>query len=475
MNYILAEAICHEQILGSNGEKLYHAKVLEVPSPKFIAFSKILESSPVSYFLQIGHYLANFLKMESPIVLVTDWTDPTELIGLRLETVDGEITDYPGLPFLAFYTDWDRIAASGHIENIFAHEFSHIWLEWLGRDMNLSLSNKFHTSTSITDYFMAFSEGLAECLEIVTKDLMGYKLADDELWDCGFGGKAWLSHRDEQLRYHAVKNNRFIYHTAIPYAEDFDTYANLHMAHITSSAFTPERIKNGSQIMASEGAVASVFYQIYAHKTFKNTYLDEKFYEMFGAKVCEVDPICNLYLKILYAVSKIDLCKPSLTTDFIRSYGDCFPSEKEDIYNVFARTTNFATMSNAAREACGETYRLGRRGNIAQFERYAIDVRNALTDELRAKMLNGQIALDEEVYDEVWVVGDEKIPPTPWEPDVLENYRFNVNTATAIDFMALKGVSMEMAEKLAAERDRRRGFKSVEEFVQIKANITHNC
>ena len=460
MDYILAEAVNHEHVLGENGERLYHARVLKKSSSKFITFSNILETSPVSYFLKIGHFLATFLKIKTPIVFVTDWTDPTELVGLRLETDDGEIIDYPDLSFLAFHTDWNSIAISGAIENIFAHEFSHIWLKWLGLDMSLSLANKFHTVTSITDYFMAFSEGFAECLEIATKDLMGYK--DDELYDCGFGGSAWICIRDEKLRYHALKNNRFIYHTAIPYEEY--TYANLHLAHITSSAFTPERLKNGSQMLASEGVIASIFYKIYTHKTFKNTYLDDDFYKAFGTKICEVDPICNLYLKILYAISKIDLLKSSLTTDFIRSYGECFPTEKEDIYNSFAKTTNFATISNAAKEACGEMYRLGRRGNIEEFEKYAVKTRT-LIEELRVKMLSGQIALDEEVYEEVWIEADEKIPPTPWEPDVLVNYRFNINTATSVDFLALKGVSMDLAEKLVTERDKRRGFASVEDIL----------
>ena len=304
MDYILAEAVCHEQVLSENGEKLYSAKVLNASSSKFITFSKILESPPVSYFIKVGRFLATFLKMENPIVFVTDWTDPTELIGLRLETGEGETVDYPNLSFLAFRTDWDSIATSGAIEDIFAHEFSHMWLEWLGLDMSQSLANKFHTCTSITDYFMAFSEGFAECLEIVAKDLMGYKQPDGELWDCAYGIEAWISNRDQQLRYHAVKNNRFIYQTATPCVEDFDTYADLHMAHITSTAFTPERIKNGSQMMASEGVIASIFYQIYAHKTFKNAYLNDDFYAAFGTTSHEVDPVCNLYLKLLYAISR---------------------------------------------------------------------------------------------------------------------------------------------------------------------------
>ncbi|MCL2215547.1 MAG: helix-hairpin-helix domain-containing protein [Defluviitaleaceae bacterium] len=470
MNCIIAEAISHEAVTTPTGEELYHARTLDSTSHKHIAISKILESPPVSYFLRAGQFLAHYLKIDQPIVFVTDWTDPTELKGLRLES-DGQLLDYPDMCFLAFHTKWEDISASG-IENIFAHEFSHMWLSWLGFDFKLSLSNKFHTSTAITDFYMAFSEGLAEWLEIVTKDLRGYKLEDGELWDYAFDNKMWLCARDSQLRYHAVINNRFIYQTAIPYEEDFDTYFNLHMAHITSTAFTPERLKNGSQMLSSEGAVASVFYQIYAHEMFKNAYTDEEFYASFGTKAQELDPICNLLIKIFYAISKIDLTRPSLTTDFIRAYGECFPDEKSELYNIFTKTTHFSTTSPEARDLFGEMYRIGRRGNIPKVNE-VFQVRNALVVDLREKLLTGQLSLDEAVYDEIWISSDEEILPTPWEPDEKVIYKFNINTATAIDFMSLTGVTLDIGNKLVKIREEQNGFSSMEEFLHIKYSIRY--
>lgn len=467
-DFIIAEAIGTEQIINEKGEKLYCARTLAHSSPKYTAISKMLRESPITYFLQIGQYLASYLKMESPLVFVTDWTDPTELIGLRLET-DGHAADYPKLCFLAFYTDWDDISSSG-IKDIFSHEFSHMWMDWLGMDFSLSQSNKFHTCTAVTDPYMAFSEGFAEHLQIVTKDIEGFSPKPSDFWDCAYDANMWLCARDRQLRYHAVKNNRFIYHTATPYKEDFDTYEHLHMAHITSTSFTPEKLKNGSQMTASEGVVAAVFYQMYVHELFKNTYMNEAFYEPFGANPKKVDPVQNLYIKIMYSISKISLKKPSLMTDFIRAYGECFPNEKEKLYELFASVTHFATISASARDLFGEMYRIGRRGNIADV-RDIISARNQLKDALLAGILEGKIPLDAAVYKELWIDSDREISPTPWEPDEKATYRFNINTATAVDFLSLDGMTINMAEELVRLREKQNGFNSIEEFCGIKKSV----
>ena len=205
MDYIIAEATSLDQVTDSHGNKLYQARELTSASYKFSAITKILESNPVSYFLKMGRLLANYLNSNHPLVFVTDWSDPTELTGLRLETEDG-FKDYPDLCFIGFYTDWDSIEQSG-INEIFAHEFSHVWLNWMGYDPSRSLSNKFHTCTAITDPYMAFFEGFAEHLEIVTRDMSGY--TQNGLWDYAYDVNAWLCARDTQLRYHGVINDRF--------------------------------------------------------------------------------------------------------------------------------------------------------------------------------------------------------------------------------------------------------------------------
>lgn len=461
MKFIIAEAINTETVMGEKGEELYYAKALDVSSVKYITISKMLNKLPMSYFLKVGQCLSNYLKIDAPLVFVTDWTDPTELVGLRLE-MNGATIDFPNLCFFAFYTDWKNISNSG-IERIFAHEFSHIWMNWLGCDSSLSKSNKFHTCTSITDPYMAFLEGFAEHLEIVTKDLIGYKPSPGSFWDYGFDANAWLSSRDEQLRYHAVINNRFIYQTATPYEEDFGSYSNLHLAHITSTAFTPERLKNGSQMMSSEGVIASFFYQMYISEKLKNTYSKQWLYSCFGVNISKIDPILNLYLKIVYALTKIDLTKDSLMIDFIYSYGICFPDEKEELYNIFTKVTHFATISLEAKKVFGELYRIGRRGDMDAI-RSMLKASMEMKTDLLTRVLSEELPLDTAIYKEIWIEGDKEIPPIPWMPEHTEKYRFNVNTATAIDLLSLSDLSLERAEQLVNIREAQGGFNSLEEF-----------
>lgn len=461
MEIIIAEAISTTPIYNDHGKKLYHVRELDKNSEKFKAFNKILDSFPIVCFLEINKYLANYLNNLDPLVIVTDWSDPTELIGLRLES-RGKIIDYPNLCFLAFYTNWDNIEASG-IEDIFAHELSHMWLSNMGFDFELSSSNKFHTCTAITDRYLAFSEGFAEHLEIVTKEMRTHNTQEIELWDHAFDVDAWLCIRDSQLRVHAVKNNRFIYQTAIPYEEDFDTYEHLHMAHITSSAFTPEKLKNGLQMMSCEGVIASFFYQLYKKEIFKNSTISQQIYDGFGIEFSRISPIINLYIKILYVISRIDLKKETLMTDFVKAYGECFPEEREEVINVFTKVTHFSTVDYRAKELFGHMYRVGRRGNIEELKRELNNL-NIIKNNLNASILNGEIELDAAIYSSIWIEGDKEITPIPWEVDKKEKYYFDINAATEVDFYSFNNLSFEQCCKLVSIRESIKGFLNIEEF-----------
>ena len=466
MDYIIAEATSLDQVTDLYGNKLYQARELAVDSYKFTAITKILKNNPVSYFLKIGKLLANYLNVNYPLVFVTDWSDPTELKGLRLETEDG-FKDYPDLCFIGFYTDWDSIEQSG-INEIFAHEFSHVWLNWMGYDSGHSLSNKFHTCTAITDPYMAFFEGFAEHLEIVTRDMSGY--TQNGLWDYAYDANAWLCARDTQLRYHGVINNRFVYNTALPFIDDYDSYAELHMAHITSSAFMPERIKNANQLLSSEGAIASIFYYIYINDIFKNSYSDKAFYTSFGVDRDSVDPMQNLYLKILYVMSGLDMSKPTLTTEFIKAYGDNFPAEKKELYSLFASLTYFSTVSGDARHTFERLYRIGRNGEVESF-RTALRESAELRTLLIERLLSGEVSLDAAVRPDIWAQGNEYITPTPWNPGARVRYQFNINSATAVDFLSINGMTLNRAEQLVLQRERLGGFKSLEEFYELLESI----
>ena len=468
MNILFAEALSTELVEDGAGNKLCVARALDQSSHKYKIINQLFKSKTIAYFLKIGDCLNTFLNNEIPLIFVTDWTDPTEMVGLRLES-DGQTKDYPDLCFLAFNTNWDDINSSG-IEDIFAHEFSHLWLHLLGFDFDMSQSNKFHTCTAVTDPFMAFSEGFAEHLEIVTKDLGSSMNNTPAIWDDGYDINAWLSLRDGQLRYHGVINNRFIYHTAIPNLKDYETYHQLHMAHITSSAFMPEKIKNAGQMMASEGVIASVFYQIYQSDALKNSFLEDDFYRQFGIEKSDLSPLENLYLKIIYTMSKIDLKKPSLMIDFIKSYGQVFPVEKETLYDLFLKVTHFSTVSLEARKIFEDLYRIGRQGEIEAFKTCLKDARQFKKDKFQ-EVFQGRCSLDKSIFKEIWLDTDQDIAPVPWLADKTVKYRFDINCASEIDFLALDQVTLDQAQKLVEIRDSKGGFKSLDDFYSILKNI----
>ncbi|WP_164730824.1 hypothetical protein [Anoxybacter fermentans] len=141
------------------------------------------------------------------------------------------------LYYSAFNTDQQEIEEYG-IEKIFGHKYAHIMFYLLNFNLEKQRSNKFHTCTAISDFYTAFFEGFAEHLEIVSIDLgLEGMVKLDGLWDYGLELNAWLSYRDAQLRYFAVKNNCFFYHTALPDIEEYDNYIDLDFSLRRSYSF----------------------------------------------------------------------------------------------------------------------------------------------------------------------------------------------------------------------------------------------
>lgn len=258
---LLAAALSTEAVPDAAGRPLHCAAVLPQDSPKRRALLARLAREPAAFFLRAHARLERALGCGDPLVIVTDWTDPSEVVGLRLQGERGQ-TDAPDLCFLALETNWEDLDASG-IEEIFGHELSHLWLHRMGYRPERSRSNRFHTSTAITDPYLAFFEGFAESLEILSAERMGHP-EEEPLYDDGYDAGAWLCARDTALRLHAVRNNRFLYRTADLRPEDFPSYSALHMAHSASSAFLPERLKNGLQAVSSEGLIASFFFRLFS-------------------------------------------------------------------------------------------------------------------------------------------------------------------------------------------------------------------
>ncbi len=458
---ILAEAVSQTPV-NADGRLLHIARRLDPQSEKYQAINRILAKEPVARWLRLHEHFARFLQTDKPLVIVTDWSDPREVTGLRLETPEGTV-DYPDLSFLALHTDWEDLSRSG-IEYIFSHELSHVWLLWLGFPPECSQSNRFHTCTAITDSYLAFFEGFAEHFEIISTPR-----TPDELHDDGYDVNAWLCYRDEALRYHAVLNNRFLYLTAEPEEANAGDYAALHALHNTSSAFLPEKLKNGRQAVASEGLIASFFYRFVTHEKIRSSGDSAA----LSARFASGEPVGAedlVYLKILSAMSQLDFAKDPLLTEFVEQYISCFPDEREAVIDVFGLVTHFVTVSAEAQKVFGGLYTAGRIGDIERLKA-ELDKAETFKKQMKAGILSGERALNEAVAPSLWLTADREILPVPWETASREKLKIDVNAATAVDFLALDGVTPENARKLVAVREERGGFLSLQEFAQAKEEI----
>ena len=458
-----------------NGDKIYHVRLITEDSIKYILMMNILNASPCLEFLNLGDKLLIFLnntfdeQIENELFIMTDFSDPRQLKGLILE----DTNEFKDVGYLALYTNWDNIKDSG-IESIFAHEYSHLWLYLLNFRPDKQLSNKFHDCTSITDNFTAFFEGLAIHFEIVSSDLSKGELFREkalEQWDNALDINSWLSYRGNQLRYFGTKNNRFVYNALVDDIEKYQNYQDLHIAHITSSLTSPYHIKSGSQMMASEGVVATFFFNLYANDLFKNQYLNKEFYQYFNIEESKVTPFLNLYLKIIFVLSKIDFINEDYPLiAFIEAYGNAYSKEKSDLYKLFLDLTYYATISYDATSLFEELYQKGCRGIIEDYKKVLLKVRNFKKD-IFNKLINNEITLKDGLYPNIWIkCKDQQINPVPWL-DFLEQYVFDINTATEIDFLAFSKINLELSNQIINKRREIGGFKSIDDFLAVSPTL----
>ncbi|MFW6142142.1 MAG: hypothetical protein ACOC53_06250 [Candidatus Saliniplasma sp.] len=250
----------------------------------------------------------------------------------------------------------------------------------------------------------------------------------------------------------------------VPNIEDYQDYIKLHIDHITSSAFLPEMVKNGGQILASEGCISTIFYYLYKEETFRE-FQDDDFYKKFGTDKSELTSLENLYLKVLYTMANIDFENSEQPMiDFIVNYGELFPKEKEFLYRTFLELIHYTTMSKEAQNLFSEFYLTGRRAQIEEFKVQYKHIMKFKEKMLKA-VLSGELALDAALSPQIWVEDTScKIPPCPWMLERKVNFRFDLNTASLVDLMSITNMDTNKARQILKTRKGKHGFKSLGEF-----------
>jgi hypothetical protein len=382
---------------------------------------------------------------------------------------------------LAGYVDLvitDDSVNTGDFEEIFSHELGHLILKALAGAPEAGQSRKMHQSMTVTDYPTAFDEGFAEHFQPLVRDATtnsylsklnsGTGASDLELF--------WLSAADGQLRTDGVKRNLFIHLKPLPeiaFGDSPDLY-RMFVSSETSTAFLPTELKNGQQMLASEGVIATLFYRMVNDEQLRNHYREALFYQPFlhdGSIRPEkiITPYENANLKLFAAMAELggtDRNRPVMVR-LIECYARLFPDEAKRIETIFIETTWGATVSQELASRMEHAAGEGGRGDINAFRQ---DRPFHLLDSTVAEVVDGKLRLDANVGPEIWLLNPEfKIARAMWETDRTLPLTINLNTATEPELMTIPGIDLATAQKIIAARRARGYFQNVGDLGSVLA------
>jgi hypothetical protein len=408
------------------------------------------------------------------------------------EQPNGSLRAMPGVPFVDMPVgetdlDWSRF---GGFAEIFPHELAHIMMRELAGDATRKASNAIHFVTVRTDPWMAFTEGWGEHFQPVALDLgpgsaarelrARPPYAADSGWLARFAREQargswfrpanlaflfWQGKGEQQLRDGAVRGNCFIHLVPLP-RELQDGRRAARETMLYRDVVPPAEVaplKNGPQVMASEGIVSTFFYRLVTDRRLQETYRESAFYESFLAAgeaplraPAEVrrrfPPLVNVYLK-LFEVFHHDVTwevgtgRPPLL-QVVAGYAARYPDEAEAIFAIFLDVTRGVSVDREAARRQAEPGYL---------------------EDLRKRLLCGEARLDGNLGPPLWLLNRQfrggfgvfryffLRPPLT----------FDLNAADAADLRTVPGVTVELADRIVAVRETRGFYRSIDDLAGV--------
>ncbi len=460
------------------------------PSTKLVDdLRKELQTSYAQQVLRLDRYARNFIlakrteahrspeeRLTAPMYFLTSTQDGGfARLGFWLQDNSGHRK-----LVLAGYVDMlveEEDCSHGCIEEIFSHELGHLILHTLTGTLEPGNSRKMHQSMTVTDYPTAFDEGFAEHFQPLSRDShsatrAGESFAPDfELF--------WLSAADTQLRTDGVKRNLFIHRKPIPEMA-FDPKPDLYRLFCdaeTSTVFLPAELRNGQQMMASEGVISTLFYRLVNDEKLNTQYRDASFYRAFLPSVSDrpqdsITPRENEHLKLFAAIAEMGSVKSNepFLIRMTENYARLFPYEAKRIYSDFISATWGATVSQPLALQLARAAGEGGRGEMDAFRK---DKPWSLLDSTIAEVAAGKHPLDANLGPELWIVNSEfKIAPSMWSNDRSLPLTMNLNTVAEPELMTIPGIDIGNARKIMAARNTKGFFTSISDLNEILPQAT---
>jgi hypothetical protein len=389
-----------------------------------------------------------------------------------------EIREYPDLNYVDLVIDEKRLAA-GEL-SIYSHELGHVMMMNIGPGLPERESVKPHVSMGVTDYPMAFNEGWGEHFQRLVFDAVpAYQKSFLEGFDYRRGARSlWHSRIDEDLRIDGLLRNIYIWQKTLPVEDPtaFTPEQQVLLEH-TSPLFNRTRLKNGQQMLACEGVLATLFYRIDSSPILQAHYERAEFYEPFllapipaGIKPQDIfTPFENVILKNFWVWSRMkerdagDGKKPPFLA-FIEEWGRAFPQDREELLSIFLATTAGRTASVEAGRLLEKAALAGIIGDYFEGFNPAVAAYEKSLASLTANVLSGGLDLGAVLGPEIWVQNKASlIRTTLWIDENKKPLRINLNTCTVWDLMTFPAITADKARRIIAARDKTGFFGSLED------------
>ncbi len=471
--------------------------------------ARLLEQSYAQQVLVLHQYVKNYLAHQ-PGVDPAVAAEPTYLflggsggyadLGFWLEDAQGQLIDKRTTSYVGGLSISEGYFSD--FEQLFPHELGHAILQELAGWQQGMLAAQIHQVTMLTDYFYAFNEGWAEHFQAVAVDhtanarLQALRETPLPVGEQGpyarlareLKGRCllcpatlslllWHNQREGHLRYAGVKDNIFAYQPSIPEVlvqRDDPQAALLYQAIVPPDS--SGTFKNGPQMLANEGLISALFYQLVNDPRLQQTYREPDFYEPFLPPGHDVDwsqnsprelfsPMENVYLKLFRVFARHvrldgDPLGESLTILAVKGYAVDYPAEAEALYDVFLEITQGVTAEPHALQMAQDWAAGGL--TTADHKAYLGD--------LRQRLLAGQVRVGSALAPQIWLRNyDTQVGI--WLLDVYRSlptpYHFNLNAATVVDLRTVPGVGVPLARQIVQVRDERGGFNALEDMAGI--------
>ncbi len=250
----------------------------------------------------------------------------------------------------------------GAMDQIFPHELGHVILLQLTGERPAGGANQVHAISVRTDPVLAFDEGFAEHLQVMsvddldadpstqalTLDTAAHQTMRDKLEQyrteiCAGPLEAskmattfpyWFSQVEQLERYHGVKENLFSYEPSIP--EELLQGSDPYRAYLLENAvpgFPGDPPRSPARAVSVEGFVSTFFHRFVHCDCFRNSWQEADFYAQYGVQAEQLSPLDNVYLKTFYAIHQ----GQALTLErFAHSYAACFADEAADLQELLS-------------------------------------------------------------------------------------------------------------------------------------------